>query len=507
MFKKTQKYLLLNHPLLWNTKVVPLTCFALLMHVVFLIVGYINGALNFNETDQNYSSGSKDIILFFGFLISFLSVVIWLVYYFKNNAFKAFYPKSNFALFREWLLILCISFMLCSFTISFLFGNDLRIKSYYTENEARKRCETLSKASIFYGENFDEAQYEKKMVNDTLRPVELDHVLFNNKKYSLTSLINKGIENYSFFDTKWDSLTKIKVKNWLVNDEKDSVKVVMKNFFAMVKEHKLQSNIDENQWFTLVYTAPKFIQKRIIAGRERDYYSEVYNYEADYARSVTYPDLPPTAIDTLNQYLKMIGKDKFIYYKTYVPADELEYNYQKIAYTYVSPSIQLETFLGFIYFAIGISIVVFSFKVTSGKSWLIALISMGVLNIALGICAATSSSEYYYFGGLILVTLVLFFYFVFVLYKKTEKGISGITLNGLLWLLPAFIPMVYIVTVHIMKIICGYYNSNFNYDDHPVLRFLDENDELMLCTNIIFIVVMMLFFSIKIKAWRALADN
>src|SRR5688572_11959070 len=106
MFKKTQKYLLLNHPLLWNTKVVPLTCFSLLVHVIFLIVGYINGALNFNETDQNYSSGSKDIILFFGVLISFLSVVIWLVYYFKNNAFKAFYPKSNFALFREWLLIL-----------------------------------------------------------------------------------------------------------------------------------------------------------------------------------------------------------------------------------------------------------------------------------------------------------------------------------------------------------------------------------------------------------------
>ncbi len=508
MFKKTQKYLLLNHPLLWNTKAVPVTFFLIVMHVIFLILGYVNGALDFRETDRNYNSGNEDIILFFSVLISFLTFIIWLVYYFKNNGFKAFYPKGNFSLFKEWCLILIISFLLSSFTLSFEFGSDLRIKSYFSEAEARKRCETLSKASIFYGDNFDEPGSERKLVNDTLRYVNLDHVLFNGKKYSLTSLINKDIHNYSFFDARWDSLTKIKVKNWLIDDNRDSVKTVMKNYFSMVNEHQLVSNINESQWFDLVYNSPRFEQDRIIAKREKDHYgNSEYNYDHEYETAVeALPDMPQK-IDSVNQYVKMVGKDKYIYYKTFVPADQLEYNYQRIAYTYVSPSVSLELFLGFFYLALGISMVLFSFKVTSGRYWLIALVSMGVLNILLGIFAATFSSEYFYFWSLLLFTLALFAYFAIVVARRTSKGISGTTLNALLWLFPAFIPLVYTVTLQLMRYNCGYYQPGFKYENYPVLQFLSDNTQLMLMVNIAFVVLMMLFFSIKIKAWRALADS
>jgi hypothetical protein len=484
------------------------------MHVIFLVIGYIDGALNFNETDQNYDSNNEGTILFFSVLISFLTLVVWLVFYFKNNAFKAFYPKGNFSLFKEWCLILLISFLLSTFAITFQFGGDLRIKSYYSELEAKKRCETLSKASIFYGQNFDEANSEKKFINDSMRYVQLDYVLFNAKKYSLNSLINKDIENYSFFDAKWDSLTKIKVKNWLVNDNKDSVKVVMKNYFAMVKEHQLVSNIDENQWFSLVYNSPKFEPNRIIAKRVRDYYNNGdYNYDYDNqneyvtTEAITVEPSMNRKIDSINEYMKIIGKDKFIYYKTYIPADQLEYNYQKIASTYVNPSVTPGMLLAFLYFAIGLSIVLFSFKVTSGRNWLIALVSMGVLNILLGITAAVSSSEYFYLWGLLLITLAQFTYFIVVVAKKASKGITGITLNALLWLLPAFIPIVYALTVQLMRYYYGYYNSGFQYKNYPALDFMRANEETMLCLNVLFIFAMMLFFSLKIKAWRALADS
>ena len=512
MFKKTQKYLLLNHPLLWNTRAVPLTCFLLVMHLIFLIIGYISGALDFNETDRNYNSNSEGITMFFSVLISILTFIIWLVYYFKNNAFKAFYPKNSFSLFKEWCLILLISFLLSTFIVSFQFGSDLRVKSYFSETEAKKRCETLSKASIFYGQNFDEAESERKLVNDSMKYVVLDYVKFNGKEYSLNSLINKDIENYSFFDPKWDSITKIKVKNWLINDNKDSVKVVMKNYFAMVKEHNLISNIDENQWFSLVYTYPDFEQKRIIAKRVKDYYNNGnydydYNNQNEYAETWTVEAPQNHKIDSINEYLKVVGKDKFVFYKTYIPADQLEYNYQKIASAYVYPTVTPGMLLAFLYFAIGLSIVLFSFKVTSGRNLLIALVSIGVLNIILGIMAATSSSEYFYFWSLLLITLGLFLYFVIVVSQKGKKGISGITLNALLWLFPAFIPLVYAVTIQIMRYTCGYYSPGFKYENHPVLEFLKDNDDIMLMVNVGFIFLMMLFFSVKIKAWRALAES
>ncbi|RKS02496.1 hypothetical protein [Flavobacterium sp. 102] len=513
MFKKTQKYLLLNYPLLWNTKAVPLTCFLIVMHVIFLVIGYIDGALNFNETEQNYNSSNEGAIIFFSVLISFLTFVIWLVYYFKNNAFKAFYPKGDFSLFKEWCLILLISFLVSTFALTYELGCDLRIKSYYSENEAKKRCETLSKASIFYGQNYDEAKTEKRFINDSTNYVVLDYMLFKDKKYPLNSLLNKDIENYSFFDAKWDSLTKVKVKSWLVNDNKDSVKAVMKNYFDMVKEHQLVSNIDENQWFSLVYNFPEFEQKRVIAKRVKDFYNNGdYNYDYDnydqYAtEAVTAVPLQKGKIDSINEYLKVIGRDKYVYYKTYIPADQLEYNYQKIADTYVNSSVTSEMFLIFLYFAMGLSIVVFSFKATSGRNWLIALVSMGVLNILLGIAAALSSSEYFYIWALLIITLVLFGYFIIVIANKTKKGISGITLNALLWLFPAFIPLVYTVTLQIMRYTCGYYRAGFKYENHPTLKFLKDNDDLMLMINFGFIFLMMAFFSIKIKAWRALADS
>lgn len=518
MFKKTQKYLLLNHPLLWNTKMAPASIILLTLHLIFFIIGYINGTIDFSNTRQNYNS-NDDVIITFSVLISILVVIIWLVYYFKNNAFKSYYPKSNFALLKEWLLILLICFLASSFSISYYLGKNLKIRGYYTENEARKRCETLSKASIFYGESFDNDPEIDSMVNDTMRTIRLDYMVFNKKKYPLESLINKDIENYSFFDSTWDSLTKVKVKNWLVNNQTDSVKVVMKKYFAIVKEHQLKSNIDENKWFTLIYNPPTFEQKNVIAKRERDFYNNGnYDYEYDYSDPATtaYIEQPSTELDSLNEYIKFIGKDKYVYYKSYVPASQLEFNYEKISYAHTDTLIPNELALGIWYFAMVFSILIFSFKVTSGRYWLIALVSLGLLNIILGIVTAVSNSEYYYLIGLLLTTILLFCYLIFVIIRKTKKGISGITLNALLWLTPAFIPIVFQLLIDFLRWKYGYYNyyngnydypEAFNYDKYPLLKFMEDNGEAMLWFNLLFILVMFGFYSVQIKKWKALSDN
>ena len=98
MFTKIQKYLLINHPLLWNTKIVPALCFALLFHILFFVIGYVYGNVDF--TDENYyrSDFSTGVIIFFSILITILFFVVWFVYYFRNNG-KHFTSilKINFA--------------------------------------------------------------------------------------------------------------------------------------------------------------------------------------------------------------------------------------------------------------------------------------------------------------------------------------------------------------------------------------------------------------------------
>jgi hypothetical protein len=508
MFKKTQKYLLLNYPLLWNTKVIPLTAFLVLAHIVYFFFGYSNGTLDFNETEQNYRSQADDLVLFFSVLISILTLIIWLVFYFKNNAFKAFYPKGNFSLLKEWLLLFFISSLLCSFFVTYQYGDDCKVRSYFSEKEAMKRCDIISKASIFYGEGFDEPKYKDSLINDTLRRIDLKFVRFNKQKYSLTSLYNKSIENFPFHDAAWDSLTKIKVKTWLLNQNQDSVKAVMKSYIAIVNHHHLIGNINEEKWFSIVYNPPTFEQKRIVAEKEKELYSQQYDYANGPA--IAESDLP-RKIDTLNQFIRMINKEKYVVNKNYLPANKLAFNYQKIANSYVNPTVSFTMILVVFYFAIGLSILLFSFRVTSGRNWLITLVAMGVINILLGIFSAILSEANFYLAGLIILFLGLFGYFMIVLVRKTKKGISGITLNGLLWMLPAFVPLLCAATLQFLewKYNCyGSYSTGFDcYSLHPFMKFLKENVELIMWLNIPFIIVMMAFLSVKIKQWRALADS
>ncbi|MDI9257023.1 hypothetical protein [Flavobacterium sedimenticola] len=516
MFRKIQHYLLLKQPLLWNTKAIPTLTILAVFHILFFGIGYLSGALDFNQTSRNYNS-NEETVVFFSVLISILSVIIWLVFYFKNNAFKALYPKSNWALLQEWSLLFVICFTAGSFSMSYFLGIDTKIRSYYTETEAKKRCETLSKASIFYGENFDAPEEIDTTINDTTRPFRLDYVRFKGKKYSLNSLLNKDIHNYSFYDSKWDSVTKVKVKSWLIDNQQDSVKTVLKEYFALVNEHRLTSNINAQQWFELIPTAPDFIQTHVIAKREKDYYNGGnynYDYENEYNEAVAVEVAKDGKIDSLNEYLKYIGKDEFVFYKTYVPADELEYNYEKIANTYTNPTVSSQMLLAFLYLAIGLSILIFSFRVTSGRSWLIALISMGVLNIIFGILSVVFRFESFYLIALLATIIILFTYFMVVIKRQKAKGISGITLNASLWLLPAWLPVMYQLLLEFLRHVYGYYDYNsydynmgFDYDNYPLLKFLKDNGENMLWFNLLFIVALLCFYSIQIKKWKALAEG
>jgi uncharacterized protein with PQ loop repeat len=510
MFKKIQKYLLINYPLFWNTKIVPLVGFLIPVHIIFFIIGYATGALDFTETDNNYNSKNTDTVMFFSVLISIITIVLWLIYYFKNNGFKSFYPKRNWDLFKEWSMVFVISILLCSLHLSYLKGYDARIKSYYSEKEAKKRCETISKASIFYGDNFDAAESRDTILNDTTAIVRLDYIKFNSKKYPLNSLMNKHIENFSFFDATRDSLTRIKVKNWLANNRRDSVQALMRDYFKLIKAHKLTSNIDEAKWFATVYTPPTFVQSKIIAKREMVFYSgNQYDYATEPGVDGYYNEDSQNYYDTTNQYIKTFNNQKFAVNKTYLPAKQLEFNYEKISEAYINPSVSSELVLVSLYFALSLSILLFSFRVTSGRNWLIALIGMGIFNIILGIFSALISTEFLYMGGLLTLCLAVTLYFTVVLVRKTKKGISGIVLNGLLWLLPVFIPVLwFLIEAILRRMYFDYNNYNYRYETvHPYVQWMRDNIEGMMWLNLLFVMVLMLLLSFKIKKWKGIAES
>ncbi|WP_395062285.1 hypothetical protein [Flavobacterium sp.] len=510
MFKNIQKYLLINQPLLWNLKIVPASLILLSIDIIFFILGYLNGSIDFHETNDSYGSNTNEgIIIFFSVLVSILSTIIWIVYYFKNNALKSFYPKNNFSLFKEWLLILLICFLNCTYIIAFNFGKDTRVRGYYTESEAKKRCETLSQGSFFiegsYSQHYNNdnaVAYPDDMTTETVEAVvdsvkPKDHFYYRGNRYLNFSLIDKNINSYSFFDFKEDSLRKIKIKDWLIDNKKEEIRTIFKNYLAIAKEHNLKANIDQNKWLDLIYDYPKFEKYKNVGNQE---FEVSYDYNSN----------GQIKIDSTEQYYKTVKGTTMLFNRYYVPEKQLNYAYDKIAQSWNNPSTNLESFLIAFFVSIGLSLLLFSFRVTSGKNWLIAVVSLGIINIVVGIISAFASSEYFYFGIILLLFIALFIYFLVVISNKKGKGISGITLNALLWILPFFGPLLYALVLKIAKEVSGYnlvVDIGLREKQFPFITFLKEYGMELLWLNVLFIFIMMCFLSRKIKQWRGIAEG
>lgn len=523
MFKNIQKNLLLKNPLLWNSKVIPFAIFGIILHIIFFVLGFIQGKINFGE-EYTYSHNlfnTEQIIIFTSILISFFTTIIWLVLYARNNAFKSFYPKNNFSLFKEWLLILTFFVINTTFLATFLYGKDAKARSYFSREEVAEKCEIISGASIFLRGEFKESEYsteDKKNADGTIDyvQVKIDSFSYNTKKYPIRSLLNKKMESFRIFSDQQDSLRELKIKNWLIEDKKDSIKTLLTDFLKITKEHHLKANITAEQWFDLVYNAPGFDKYIEIGKSEYSYYYDNYYGEAQ-AVAMENPEVA-TEIDSLSQIIKIENNQEVLYSKYYVPYNGIQNSYQTVVKGYENPDIDFEFLTFFFCFTISLSIIVFTFKVTSGKNWLIALVSLGIIGIISGIITVLLRYDTAFSIMYVFVFGCLTVYFLIIQNSKTTKGISAITINQMLWMFPAFFPIIYFIVYEIIKEVTGYnsYNyNNYSYENgviaeprlFPEVEFMENHTVHMFAINIIVIFIYMLIMSKQIKKWKGIAEN
>ena len=108
---KINNYLIQRYPTIWNTRIVWMLAISLLVHIVFYFIGFISHSSplslqNSRVIDDYFSSG----VIMVHIIVSMLMLVGWLVYMFKNNGFKNFYPTSNLKLFGQFVCYLVIVF-------------------------------------------------------------------------------------------------------------------------------------------------------------------------------------------------------------------------------------------------------------------------------------------------------------------------------------------------------------------------------------------------------------
>lgn len=506
MFKDIQKKLLLKYPLLWNTKFVPMIAIGLLLHIIFFGLGYLDGTIDFSNKNN---IDIEAISIMFGVLINIIITILWLVNYFKNNSLKSFYSKSKYSLFYEWLQIFIISTLLITFYLPFSVGKQLHQKSYYSLEETTNRCKTIATADMFIDGSFGETELDsihKSKLNDEEYNRYLtgeigvsrdsnyyyfnkDYITFKEKKYNQFSLLNRNTYEFTVISREQDSLNKIQVQNWLHQNVQAEVKKLMDNYLSLIREHNLATNLTLDKWFDIVYKAPKFDEFLYIQPYLKQYETENSYYYNDYETAVAVPEYERK------------------YSKYFAQQDVLKEKYNTVSEAHTDSFFKIEIILGLLYGALGLSLLIFSFRTTSGKSWLIASVTTGIINIIYGIFTVVSRADMLYFYLIIPTILVIILYFFIICYKKKNLQLSRITLNLLLWSFATIIPITYFIIIEA--------NRPDYYDNYALQQF--ENRELydwlnyhivhMFIINFILSIIILFFLSKIIRNWKGIAEN
>ncbi|MGL5235042.1 MAG: hypothetical protein ACRC8Z_09870 [Empedobacter falsenii] len=150
MFKKINQTLITKYPLIWNLKFI----WILLTVLVFNLIAFINGFLFFTKKSQLQETGLYEVFFNSGIFIYYLLIgviigVIWLYFYIKNNRFKSNYPTSRNYLFKEFLAIFVIIFLMFYVPNSFKNGLKFRVSNYITEEQYLKDIDIINRTQGF----------------------------------------------------------------------------------------------------------------------------------------------------------------------------------------------------------------------------------------------------------------------------------------------------------------------------------------------------------------------
>jgi len=510
MFKDIQKKLLLKYPLLWNTKFVPMVAIGLLLHLIFFGLGYLDGTIDFSN--RNNLDIEVTCILF-GVLLVVIVIILWLVNYFKNNSLKSFYSKSKYSLFYEWLQIFVVSTLLITFYLPFSVGKQLHQKSYYSLEETTNRCKTIATADIFIDGSFAETEIDSlasgliDSLGNVINQEKIDsinnnnpdyypesaaaaytyknHIIFNGKKYNQFSLVNRNTFEFTVISREQDSLNRIQVQNWLHQDNQAEVKKLMHNYLSLIREHNLATNLTLDKWFDIVYKAPEF-----------DEFLYIQPYLREYETDNSYNSY---------DYVAKVGNGERKYSKYFVQQDVLKDKYDTVSEAHTDSFFKIEIILGFLYGAFGLSILIFSFRVTSGKSWLIALVSTGVINIVYGIFTAITGVGNMYAYLILFTILGIIFYFFLIYFNKKNLQLSRIALNLFLWSFIGIIPLIYfIIQEHYAS---KYdYRTGYSYNSPEYLWFRDHILH-MFSLNFVLAILTLFFLSKIIRNWKGISED
>lgn len=506
MIKKIQTKLLENYPLLWNIRLVPVMLIALLASFLFFVFGYLSTHTAFDSTYYySYLSGDGLFLLYFASVfIGILILVGWLIFYMRNNAFRIHYPRTTSQLYFEWFLCLAICVSITSIPFSLTNGCRSKWQGVTSEKEAKRALDIIGQAQLLipwdsYYYNYNSG-VDKPIPIPKNMPLNLDTINLDNYSveygndgqfmingYNGASLLfYKGNDfYYRRYNYDYDEEAKraekamSKLKSWLVNEQKDSIYNLMKDYLALAQKQGVDVGLNADTWFDRVYNPPFYpVEPYTMINR---------NAADDYSSS---------------------------YYDEYVPylnSSRLERGYENVLNSHQDNDDIRIIMLVCLCVAFVFSILIFSCRVTSGKKWLKTFVTFGILVLLVSLLGGlmslisySSGGEIYFFllfGFWLFLFVAILIYLISKIVSSASKNRSNVALNFFLWLTPCILPLCFFLYYLYNEIL---YDSAYYYYDRV---HISDYIELMFWLNLFIILVCMIPVCVLIKKWKGLSDQ
>ncbi len=401
-------------PMLWNIRLVPMSLIIAALYAFLFALGFL-----FQGKSLEYVDAGSAGIYFLSFIASLLVFIGWLMVYSRNNGFRFFAPRSVAQLWGEWLLILCLTSSLCALPLAFTAGAVSRIYASNSVVEAEKNRTLLEAIQILMPYDTEPYRYVAGQhqplpipANLTLQPDQLpmdDYAVRADAAERLTITGYKGTSLLFFHAldaNKPLSESQLRVLGWLKTGQAEPILALMQDYQALLQHHGRQMSFSPDAWWARLNQPPFFIL------------APEYGLE-DEALSNPFTTIRPLDYADYRDWEALSERQEMV----------LDQHHFRFNWLWLPLSFALM-------WGLMLSLAVFSFRLSSGKTWLKAALSAGVLLLLSGFLGISHAGNGVFSLFWIIIwagTLAL------MLYRCRHghaKGRTTIAMHFLFWLPP-----------------------------------------------------------------------
>ena len=509
IINKVNKYLLEQYPLIWNTRLIWMIIINLLVHFIFLIIGYssVNSLEDLKEEYKLNAYFYERAPVYYNFLISIFIILVWFIFYLKNNAFKSLYAVKRGMLFQQFFIIIFIIFISTSQFYSFKLGLTTKVKSLYSWEEVDKDLKRFNELRIFLPINQSDYEIDKRQSPDPFplkvdiqkksaefnnidlnKPyIELNETLYqfykqDKKQYQKDKAIEEYSVNLTIYDTKYrivKDASKFKdfihpslynyskqefiygqdsidyksqleyQKSILENENEFIIKNELKTFLLLANKYKTKHNLTVDNWFSIINNQPNYLLKELI--NPSNPLKEAYNQVGYNNRKSKY-------------FIDNIPFSRTLFF-SFNDAD----NFFKNVHSSYYPKFDIELLYFLLVFSFVLGILIFIFKTTNIKTLLLSFVASLVVLVL--VVWLMSSSRIIFTNSVARESIIMIFISFLIIFLsiasyvlKWKKILISIFWSLVLFAVPTFFLFVSLFySRYLREIFLSEFPKNYGY--------------------------------------------